>query len=740
MTDINEVLRHFRGVRRGTCSEGIRESYTACCPCHNDKQQSLGISLADSGKILLNCFAGCDTEGILQAAGLTFADIGSEQNKLTCLDRLLYGYSKKHGEGVKITDEYQYRNERGKYLYSKLRIEGGDIKGKLIRYYKIDRIADTCEKVPEGQQHVLYRLPEFLKCKDKAQNVFIVEGEKDVETLRKLGNGFGCATTAGGASDWKKDYARYFKSLNVVILRDNDKPGAELAEQIRKDLRPFAYSVKVVAPSSRDKGDVTDYITEEGGSIDDLKTMIAEAKEYFAPWVNPEKKKINTGLLAETVRDNEHFIIIRNPTDDKDAVYLYVNGVYKLANKQTIAAIIRGYLPAAKVTTSVINDVMSQLTMTLDNVYNVNDLNTDERYINFHNGLYDITTKKLIPHDPYLLSTFQFDFDYEPGSRNKEAFTKYMKDFCTKPDGTVDYDQMKVLQEYTGFMLSNVSMKKIKKALVLLSALGNSGKSVFIRLISSFYGIDKVAPIKLTELTPDNKFILGTLPYSRLIVCDDESNTTVNDSSLFKAITGGGILKVEAKNKQAQSLCFNGGFMFACNGLPYFADDKGEHLFNRLLIIPCDHHIMDAQKDAGMDEKLQRELPAIMNWAIEGLHRLIEQGYTFTESEAVNNAREEYRKASDTVYRYIIENYEITQDYDDKVSRTTFDRGYTEWAKENEIIEPVKKKNLPLRLASFGITYGRGNLGEIHNVNLYHGLKERERHFSVIKHEVVPFA
>ena len=736
---INEVLRHFRGVRRGTCSEGIRESYMACCPCHNDKQQSLGISLSDSGKILLKCFSGCDTEGILQAAGLSYADIGSEKQQLTCFDRLLYGFSQKYGEGVKVTAEYRYKDENGKYLYSKLRIEGGSIEGKLIRYYKVDKMQDKCEKLPDNQKHVLYRLPEFIRLKNDAAQVFIVEGEKDVETLRKLGNGFACATTAGGVSDWHSDYAEYFKGLRVVILSDNDEPGKTMAARIRKDLKRYAHSVKVVTPSELDKGDVTDYLEKERGTAKSLWKLVSEAEETFAPWVNPKDEKINSGLLTEAVRRNERFIIIRNPADNKDLVYRYRSGVYRLANSADLASMVREYIPPAKAKTSTINDVMAQLLMTQENVYAATDLNTDSRYINFRNGLYDIETKQLIPHDPYVISTFQFDFDYAPDNKHRSTFKKYMNDLCKKPDGHIDYDQMKVIQEYMGFVLSNVPMMKIKKALVLLSSLGDSGKSVFLRLITAFLGLDKIAAIKLTELTSQNRFILGTLPYSRAIVCDDESNTTIEDNSIFKAITGGGVFKAEAKSKQAFSSYFNGGFMFACNGLPYFAGEKGEHLFNRLLIIPCEHHIEEDQKDANMDEKLQRELPSIMNWALEGLHRLKDNGYVFTESEAVNNAREEYRKVSDNVYRFLSENYIITRDYNDRILRSSFDNAYLSWALASDGIKALKKSNIPERLASFGVVCNKGNAEGARNVNVYRGIKEKPQEFIPAEGNLVPF-
>ena len=70
----------------------------------------------------------------------------------------------------------------------------------------------------------MYRLPELVKAVKDGYPVYIVEGEKDVETLRELGY---TATTAGSANDWKKEYAAYFTGARVVILPDNDKPGLE---------------------------------------------------------------------------------------------------------------------------------------------------------------------------------------------------------------------------------------------------------------------------------------------------------------------------------------------------------------------------------------------------------------------------------------------------------------------------------------------------------------------------------
>lgn len=62
--------------------DGVRESgsgrYLARCPAHEDKSPSLSIREKDDGRVLLHCFAGCETESVLDAIGLTMSDLYSE--------------------------------------------------------------------------------------------------------------------------------------------------------------------------------------------------------------------------------------------------------------------------------------------------------------------------------------------------------------------------------------------------------------------------------------------------------------------------------------------------------------------------------------------------------------------------------------------------------------------------------------------------------------------------------------
>ena len=91
--------------------------------------------------------------------------------------------------------------------------------------------------------------------------LFIVEGEKDVETMERLG--FHATTTPAGS--WKPQYDKYIRrdDLNIVILSDNDTAGEEKARRLYgcvKAVHPRVRWIKptTICPDCPNKGDISD--------------------------------------------------------------------------------------------------------------------------------------------------------------------------------------------------------------------------------------------------------------------------------------------------------------------------------------------------------------------------------------------------------------------------------------------------------------------------------------------------
>lgn len=52
--------------------------WLALCPAHDDSEPSLSITLSETGKVLLHCFAGCDITQICDALGISIVDLSSD--------------------------------------------------------------------------------------------------------------------------------------------------------------------------------------------------------------------------------------------------------------------------------------------------------------------------------------------------------------------------------------------------------------------------------------------------------------------------------------------------------------------------------------------------------------------------------------------------------------------------------------------------------------------------------------
>jgi 5S rRNA maturation endonuclease (ribonuclease M5) len=152
-----------------------------------------------------------------------------------------------------IVATYDYLDEGGKLLYQVVRFEP-----KTFRQRKPDGNGGWIWNL-NGVRRVPYRLPEL----QTAEQVFIVEGEKDVESLRSLG--LVATTNPGGAGKWHEEYGEALRGKHVVIIADNDKPGQEHAAQVATALHLVAASVKVIEklpmPDGQSVKDVTEWVT-----------------------------------------------------------------------------------------------------------------------------------------------------------------------------------------------------------------------------------------------------------------------------------------------------------------------------------------------------------------------------------------------------------------------------------------------------------------------------------------------
>ena len=191
------------------------------------------------------------------------------------------GHKPKSNEQRQVVAEYPYYDEQGTLLFKVVRYNPKDFRqchyesGKWI--YNL-----------QGVRRVLYRLPDLLKA-DKKTTVFLPEGEKDVDNLRRLGlvatcNPMGAASGVNPTNrKWLPAYSESLRGRQVAILPDNDPDGEAHAAHVAKSLKGVAAEVVIVRlPDLPDKGDVSDWLAA-GGSKMQLEQFVKKAQAEQCP-------------------------------------------------------------------------------------------------------------------------------------------------------------------------------------------------------------------------------------------------------------------------------------------------------------------------------------------------------------------------------------------------------------------------------------------------------------------------
>ncbi len=282
--NLQEVLIRLERVKKNG------HGYMALCPAHDDRNPSLSIT-EKGGILLLHCHAGCTYEEVINAirpslSGNTGYEIATARQDGSSHSSKNAFKKAKSERGAPISKEpvadYHYLDVRGDPVYTIVRLkltyrdgsEDKDFVAKRRQHEGEAPKADGWIYNLKGVELIPYNLPEVVK----SDLIYIVEGEKDVETLRSVGLTGTC--NPFGAGKWKSKFNRWFEGKVVVILPDNDGAGLDHSASVAESLNGITKETLIVnLPGLPDKGDVSGFI-ENGGTADDLMDLVQRAD----PW------------------------------------------------------------------------------------------------------------------------------------------------------------------------------------------------------------------------------------------------------------------------------------------------------------------------------------------------------------------------------------------------------------------------------------------------------------------------
>ena len=187
-------------------------------------------------------------------------------------------------------------------------------------------------------------------------------------------------------------------------------------------------------------------------------------------------------------------------------------------------------------------------------------------------------------------------------------------------------------------------------ALFLLIGEGSNGKSVFINTITNLFGEENVANINLHQMS-DEKYIQDL--FGKMVNLSSESSHKKRiDTEIIKATVAGDWISGRLPYKPPSKFKPYAKHFLSLNTIPK-NDDLSHGWERRIFPIEFNRIFSEKEADKQMTNKLKLELSGIFNWALEGYRSLRGQDYVFIESPSINQAKQNYKNQSNSVYNFI---------------------------------------------------------------------------------------
>jgi hypothetical protein len=248
------------------------QEFQALCPFHEDTKPSFNFN-NENGKYFCH---GCGKKG----NALHFYAKNHSLDDRRDFPKILKGIAADFGipweENKRhLIKTYDYVDAEGNLLFQVCRFEPKGF-GQRRPDGKGGWIWDL-----KGIETVLYNLPALRN----AEEVLIVEGEKDVESARALG--FAATTSPMGARKWREKYNEFLKGKDLILCPDNDQEGREHMTQVGASLNGTSKSLKWLdLPGLHSKGDISDWIAsfqDPQAAAERLALLIDNAEPYTPP-------------------------------------------------------------------------------------------------------------------------------------------------------------------------------------------------------------------------------------------------------------------------------------------------------------------------------------------------------------------------------------------------------------------------------------------------------------------------
>ncbi len=429
--------------------------------------------------------------------------------------------------------------------------------------------------------------------------------------------------------------------------------------------------------------EIKDFILFENIELLEVKEEIEEDLEFI--YIDEKgKEKVSIPKVTDYLLSKFSFKTIFGKKDE--TVYIYNNGIYEQRGKEIIKTEVENILKNRS-STQVVNEIYEKIKRsTAINYDKFQEIPIDLVCLN--NGILNLKTKELISFNPKYYFKTKIPIDFIPKVKS-ELIINFISEMCYPED-------IPVIQEWFGFCLYRRYF--IKKAIILFGE-KDTGKTILLNILTKFVSEKNVSGVSLQKIASKDKFALSSLKNKYINIYDDLSADDLKDAGGFKIATGGGYITAEYKFGDSFQFMTFAKNIFSTNKIPNVKDINDDAYYERWMPLCFDNQIPKKEQDKFIFEKIttNKELSGIINWALEGLDRLLNNG-RFSYNKDSNEIKLIMQRQNNPLISFV---FEVLEHEDgNRVSKEMMYQVYSKWCQKKKVPR-LSKEQLGRNLAKY---------------------------------------
>lgn len=373
-------------------------------------------------------------------------------------------------------------------------------------------------------------------------------------------------------------------------------------------------------------------------------------------------------------KDIRKLFPIKTMEDNLD-IYIYneEKGHYDPHGKNKLRVIIKkalGDFYEEKFASATIDDITASTTVMRK------DIEPPLYLLAFKNGILNIECPQyeLLPHTPALFFTSVLPVDYKPNIGEPKKFLKFLEE--VQPDIITRLR----LQEYAGYMLYR---RNIFELGTIIYGHENSGKSTFCNVIIKLLGEQNITNISVQELS-NGIFAKAQMYHKFALIRAENPTITIRYADILKTLISGDMASAQYKYGKLFDFRPYAKILIGVNKIPY-SRDTTRPFIKRWDLIEFPNKFQGENCDRFLVDKLTtpEELSGILNWALEGLHRLL-KNKKFTGLKSIEERKKIWLLGSSSLYRFCQDH--VVEDQDQYETKDHFYESYLSYCEREDLV------------------------------------------------------